>query len=211
MKTDHLIDVLTTNLEPSSRGRLAKSLMWALVIGGVAAFALMLATVGLRPDIAGTDHLAVLAVKVAFTLSLAGAGAALLARLMRSGRYGRRFLALALLPFIAVTLAGLAVAAMAPPGAKMATGSEWASCVVCIPLFAVIPFVALIWALRLGAPTKLVRTGAIAGLVAGAIGATAYAFHCPVDSLPFAAIWYGAPILLIGFIGAVLGPRLLSW
>jgi len=31
--------------------------------------------------------------------------------------------------------------------------------------------------------------GAIAGLVAGSLGATAYAFHCPDDSVPFIAIW----------------------
>jgi len=35
------------------------------------------------------------------------------------------------------------------------------------------------------APTDLTRTGALAGLVAGGISATAYAFHCMDDSLPF--------------------------
>ena len=46
------------------------------------------------------------------------------------------------------------------------------------------------------------------GLVAGALGATAYAFHCPDDSVPFIAIWYGTLVVLCGVIGAILGPRL---
>jgi len=65
--------------------------------------------------------------------------------------------------------------------------------------------------LRKGAPTNLRRAGAIAGLVAGALGATAYAFHCPDDSVPFIAIWYGTLVALCGAIGAMLGPRLLRW
>ena len=89
--------------------------------------------------------------------------------------------------------------------------TQWATCILCIPLFALIPFVALIWALRKGAPTNLTRTGAIAGLVAGALGAAAYALHCPDDSLPFIAIWYGAMVLLCSWIGARLGPWVLRW
>jgi len=65
--------------------------------------------------------------------------------------------------------------------------------------------------LRKGAPTNLKRTGAIAGLVAGALGAMAYAFHCPDDFLPFLAFWYGGLIALCAFIGAKFGPRLLRW
>jgi hypothetical protein len=49
----------------------------------------------------------------------------------------------------------------------MVFGPQWAACLICIPLFAAVPFASLIWALRKGAPTNLTRTGAIAGLVAG--------------------------------------------
>jgi hypothetical protein len=51
----------------------------------------------------------------------------------------------------------------------------------------------------------------IAGLVAGALGATAYAFNCADDSLPFIAIWYRGSIALCTFIGSKLGPKLLRW
>jgi len=90
-------------------------------------------------------------------------------------------------------------------------GTHWALCLYCIPLFAVIPFAVLIWALRQGAPTNLSRTGAIAGLVAGALGAAAYALHCPDDSIPFIAVWYGVSIAACAFVGAQIGPRLLRW
>jgi hypothetical protein len=74
-----------------------------------------------------------------------------------------------------------------------------------------VPFVALTWFLRTGAPTNLRLTGAIAGLLAGALGATAYAFHCPDDSVPFIAFWYATMIGLCCLLGALAGPKLLRW
>jgi hypothetical protein len=45
----------------------------------------------------------------------------------------------------------------------------------------------------------LLRTGALAGLVAGGISAAAYALHCPDDSLPFVALWFGGTIVSLYF------------
>jgi hypothetical protein len=213
MKTDRLIDMLSTNLEPVKHGQVWKTLAGALVIGVVAAFCAMLATVGLRNNLADGSYFSFLALKLLFTLSLIGTGAALLIRLMRPGQDGRELLAVIFLPFLALGLAGIVSLALGHSAAwgSMIFGTQWAVSLFCIPLFAVVPFAALIWALGNGAPTNLKRAGAIAGLVAGALGAAAYAFHCPDDSLPFIAIWYGAPIVLCAFIGAKLGPRLLRW
>ncbi|SDR61784.1 hypothetical protein SAMN05519103_07618 [Rhizobiales bacterium GAS113] len=213
MKTDHLIRILSTNLEPVKRGQLGKTLAGALVIAGLAAFCLMLAVVSVRPDVAGRAHLPFLAVELLFALGLVAAGAAFLGISMSPGRDGRKTFALIFLPFVAIFAAGLAALARADSSDWSSTlvGTEWAACLICIPLFAVMPFGALIWALRKAAPADLQRTGAIAGLVAGALGAAAYAFHCPDDSLPFIAIWFSVPIVLCAFIGATLGPRLLRW
>jgi hypothetical protein len=185
----------------------------ALAIGGVAAFCLMFATVGLRPDVPGGAHLSFIAVKLPFTLSLIGVGAALLIRSMHPGRDARKAIAFIPVPFVAIVLTGLIALALGGPAGwgRMVLGSGWAGCLACTPLFALIPFAALIWALRRAAPTNLKRAGAIAGVVAGALGAAVYAFHCPDDSVPFIAILYGAPIALFAFIGAKLGPRLLRW
>ncbi len=46
MKTDQLIDMLSTNVEPVKSGQVLKPLIWALAIGGAASFCVMLATVG---------------------------------------------------------------------------------------------------------------------------------------------------------------------
>jgi len=213
MKTDQLIDMLSTNVEPVQQGRLRKTLVWALVVGGAAAFCLMLTTVGLRTGVTDGFLPGYLTLKLLFTLSLIGVGAALLERLMRPGQDGRKLFAFLFLPFFIVVCAGVASLIFGQPMAwgRMMFGMHWATCLLCIPLFAVGPFAALIWALRKGAPTNLRRAGAIAGLVAGALGATAYAFHCPDDSVPFIAIWYGTLVALCGAIGALLGPRLLRW
>jgi hypothetical protein len=93
----------------------------------------------------------------------------------------------------------------------MLFGMNWMTCLLCIPLFAVLPFIALVWFLRNGAPTNLRLTGAITGLLAGALGATAYAFHCPDDSVPFIAFWYASMVGFCSLIGALLGPKLLRW
>jgi hypothetical protein len=213
MKTDQLIDMLSTNVEPVKHGQLGKTLAWALVIGGAASFCVMLATVGLRSEAAGGIHIGFLALKLLFMLSVIGTGTALLMKLIRPGQEVRKLFGFLFLPFVVAGLIGIVALALQPSAAwdRMILGTEWVSCLICIPLFAIVPFALLIWALRKGAPTNLKRTGAIAGLVAGALGATAYAFHCSDDSLPFVAIWYGAMVVLCAWIGARLGPRVLRW
>jgi len=212
MKTDQLINLLSTNLEPVKRGETKKMLTWTILAGGLAAVCLMLATVGLRPG-GGWFLSGYLLLKLLFMLILIGAGAALLAKLVSPGQDGRKLYTVILLAFLAIGSAGVCALLLGPPTARdqMMMGSQWATCALCIPLFAIVPFSALIWALRRGAPTNLRRTGAIAGLVAGALGAVAYAFHCPDDSIPFIALWYGGMVALCALLGAMLGPRLLRW
>jgi hypothetical protein len=213
MKTDQLIDMLSTNVEPVKSGQIWKPLVWALAIGGAASFCVMLATVGLRTESAGGIQVGFLALKLLFMLSVIGTGTALLMKLSRPGQEARKLFRFLFLPFLVAGFVGIVALALQPSSAwdRMILGTEWATCLFCIPLFAIVPFAVLIWALRKGAPTNLKRTGAIAGLVAGALGAIAYAFHCPDDSLPFMAIWYGAMIAICAWIGARLGPRLLRW
>jgi hypothetical protein len=215
VNTDRLIDVLSANLEPVTPGQLRKTLALALVTGGAAAFGLMLATVGPRPEIYMVPHLEWLALKLFFALSLIIAGAPSLIRSMRPEPNDGRF-TLVFFPFLVVSATAIATLLLAHPKAWRgmllgATSVSWARCFLCIPFFAAIPLAVLIWALRTGAPTRLERCGAIAGIVAGAVGAAAYAFNCSSDSVPFVAFWYGAAIALCAFIGAQLGPRLLRW
>ena len=213
MKTDQLIDLLSTNVVRVDRRRLGGTLASALAVGAVLAFCAMLITVGLRPDLATGENLTFLALKLLFTLALLFLGARFLVRAMRPGRETRKPFTLIFLPFIAAGIAALVALAIVPPSTwrSMILGTMWAAPLICIPLFAIVPFGVLIWALRKGAPTNLRRTGAMAGLVAGAVGGSAYAFGCPINSIAFIAVWYGAAIALCTLIGTLVGPRLLRW
>ena len=214
MKTEQLIEMLSTNIEPVDRGELRTTLTTAVVLGGAAAFCLMLSTVSVRDDLVATgSSLLFLSLKLGFALTVLAAGLAFLSKTIRPGQQARTPLQLTLVPFIAVGVAAIAELSFrfsATPH-PMTTGTHWVMCLYCIPLFAAFPFALLVWALRRGAPTNLTRTGAMAGLVAGAIGTAAYAFHCPDDSLPFIALWYVASIAFCAGVGALLGPRVLRW
>jgi len=213
MKTDDLIDMLGTNVEPVKGGQLRNTLLIALAVGGVAAFCLMLAILGLPAGSPGGASIGYKAVALAFTLGLVAAGASFLVRAARPVEPGRKLLMLIGLLFLAIVSAGIAALLLAHPTAwvGMVFGPQWAACLLCIPLFSIAPFASLIWALRKGAPTNLVLTGAIAGLVAGALGGTVFALNHVGGSIPFVALWYGGPIVLCTLAGAILGPRLLRW
>jgi Negative regulator of sigma F len=70
VNTDRLIDVLSTNLEPVNRVQLGKALALAMVVGGAAAFGLILTTVGPRSHFELTPHLEWTAAKLFFALSI---------------------------------------------------------------------------------------------------------------------------------------------
>ena len=209
MKTDELINMLGTNLEPVKGGDLRNTLMIALAVGAALASCLMLAIFGVPAG--GVVGLKILT--LAFALGLVVAGARFLIGSARPVEPGRKPLIVIGVLFCALILAGGTALVLAHPAAwsGMIFGSQWVACLVCIPLFAAAPFASLIWALRKGAPTNLMRTGAIAGLVAGALGAAVFAFHHPGGAIPFIALWYGGSILLCAVVGAILGSRLLRW
>jgi hypothetical protein len=61
------------------------------------------------------------------------------------------------------------------------------------------------------APTRLRLAGAVAGLLAGAVGALVYCLHCPEMGAPFIGFWYLLGTLIPTSVGALLGPQLLRW
>jgi hypothetical protein len=216
VNTDRLIDALSANLQPARSDQFRKTLLRAILASGAAAVVLMLATVGPRPDLGSTAHLEWIAVKLLFALSVIGAAAPLLLKLMRPSLGSRMHWAPVLLPFLAAMAVAFAMLLVDGPQAwsamlRGATEVSPARCLLCILFFAAVPLAALIWSLRRGAPTRLRLCGAIAGVVAGGLGAAAYAFTCPSDTIPFITIWYTAAIALCALIGAQLGPRLLRW
>jgi hypothetical protein len=215
VKTDQLIDMLSANLEPVDSRRLGKTLVLAILAGGTGAAVLMLATVGLRAGLPAA-HLEWAALKLVLPLIVIGFGTPALARSMFPGLETRTNWPLVFFPFVVAIAAGLAMLLIVRPEAwiTMLLGAgpmRSPRCFLCILSFAAIPLAVLIWALREGAPTRLEASGTLAGIVAGGIGAVAYAFNCDSDTIPFITIWYSAAILLCAFIGAKLAPRVLRW
>lgn len=216
MNTDRLVDLLSSHLEPIGRVHFGRTLLVAMLTGGAVAFAVMLATVGPRADFDSVAHLEWTAVKLLFAVSVICSAAPRLLRSMRPGLEKEDLPGLVLLPFFVAIAAALAMLFFVTPQTwsamlRGATSISPTRCLLCIAFFATVPFAALVWTLRQGAPTRLALSGAIAGVVAGGFGAAAYAFSCRSDTIPFIAFCYGAGIALCAFIGAQLGPRLLRW
>ena len=213
MKTDDLIAMLGTNVEPIGRGLVGRTISIAVAAGAVIALGFMLVGLGIRADLTTTRATVFLLLKVVFALAVVGVAVRYLMRLARPGaERGVSPLAITV-PFAAIALLGAISLGAAPSSHwdKMIVGDQWLECLLSIPIIAIAPFAVTIFAVRRAAPTNLVRAGAVAGLIAGGVSAMAYALHCTDDSLPFVAVWYGGTILLCTLAGAALGPRLLRW
>jgi hypothetical protein len=213
MKTDDLVALLSTNPEPVDRRLVVRTLHVALAAGSAAALGITLVGLGVRPDLMTARALMFLAAKLAFAIGIVSLALVYLTRLARPGGERRTPSFLVALPFMVIVALAAVSLGLAPSSHwdKMIVGDEWLDCLLSIPIIAVVPFAVTIFAVRRAAPTNLVRTGAVAGLIAGAVSAMAYALHCRDDSLPFVAVWYGGTIVLCTLAGAALGPRLLRW
>jgi hypothetical protein len=213
MKTDDLIAMLSTNVEPVDRRKLARTFGAALAVGGAAAVGVVLLGFGLRTDLSNIHALVSVLLKMIFTIVVLGLASTYLIRFARPGGGRRAPLAVLALPFAAIILLA-AISLVSAPHAHwndMIVGDQWLECLLSIPVIAIAPFAVIIWAVRQAMPTDLRRAGALAGLVAGGLSATGYALHCVDDSVPFIALWYGGTIALCTLAGWALGPRLLRW
>ena len=213
MKTDELIHLLATDDRPVQRNAIEQRFVVAALAGIAGAGVLMLSLFGLRPDLLATMALPMFWGKLVFAAALAAAGLALLRRMARPGMaLGHAALWQAVPPLVMWAMALWALSQVsAAERMPLILGSTWRTCPFNIAALSVPAFVAGFWALKGAAPTRLVWTGAGAGLLAGALGALVYALHCPEMVTPFLAVWYVAGMAIPTALGAVLGPRLLRW
>lgn len=65
--------------------------------------------------------------------------------------------------------------------------------------------------LRTMAPTRIAAASRALGLLAGGVGTSAYALHCPYESAGYIAVWYGLSLLAVLLAGRYLLPRRLVW
>lgn len=213
MKTDDLISMLSTNVEPVDHRHIVRNISMAVVAGAAVAVATVFFVLGPRANLTTVATFIPALLKVAITVIILVPASIYLIKLSRPGGERRTPLAFVVLPFIAVMLLAAVSLAFAPAyhwHGKI-FGDEWLECVISIPLIAIVPFFMIVWAVRQMAPTDLARAGAIAGLVAGCLSAIGYALHCADDTVPFIALWFGGTIALCTFAGWKLGPKLLRW
>ena len=214
MRTNELIDKLVADhaAQPPPKP-VAHHLVIALVGGVAISAALLLITLGLRPDIMaalGTWR---------FDLKLGGSLLLVIAAswvALRLSRPTTRFLSVmpallvpTLLLFVEVVYELVTVPAST--WTSLAMGANGVICVASIMALSVIPLAAAIYALRWGAPMSPAVMGAVGGLLAGALGATVFATHCTDDSPLFVAIWYVLAIGLVSMFGLVIGRHALRW
>jgi len=213
METDKLIAMLSRDAEPVAAGAVSRRYGLALAAGVAGAFVLMVAFLGVRPDIAQAAREPMFWVKLALPCALLAVALVAAARLARPGvRVGYAAEAL-LVPIGAIwALAGVALYSAAPgERLDLVLGKTWAVCPFNIAMLSLPAFAASFWAMRGLAPTRPAVAGAFSGLLAGAVGAAAYCLHCPEMAPPFLGTWYLLGMALPAAAGAAAGPLLLRW
>ncbi|MGM0584867.1 MAG: NrsF family protein [Pseudomonadota bacterium] len=211
MNTDDLIRELAADGAAPRRPSAELGLALALPAAFLACCFAVLELFGLRPGLGGYALTGVGALKFLGGLVLAMAAARIAARLARPGlRRQLCPLSIAAAAGVAGVAAALVLRAesLAPLGAAVegAIRCTWPILALAAPLLA-----AAMAVLRTGAPTRPAAAGAAAGLASGALGAVAYALHCPADDLLLVSLGYGGAIGLSAIAGAAVGARALSW
>lgn len=213
MNTDDLITLLVNHEGPVDRHALAKRLGFALIAGLLGASLMTVAIYGVRSDLVEVARTPLFWAKVALPASLALLGSWLMQRLARPGVKGGALWGLLGLPLVLVWL-GAAISLLGAPvdaRADLVLGRTWRTCALNIALLSLPCLIAVFWALRGLAPTRLRQAGAAGGLLAGSSATLAYCLHCPEMGVPFWGLWYVLGMLLPTLLGAALGPRLLRW
>ena len=213
MKTEDLISMLATRAQPVETHAVQRRYWSALGWGAFGATLLMAIWLGVRRDIAVASLLPMFWVKLAFPgLLLGGAVMAAQSLSQPGARVGRASYWIAL-PVLAMWLLGAVVLAGADPAVRerLLFGISWTVCPFYIATLSIPGFVAIGWAMKGLAPTRLALAGAFAGLAAGALGAMAYALYCPEMAAPFLGIWYLAGMAIPTVVGAVIGPLIFRW
>ena len=213
MKTHDLVVMLATGAGEVAPNAARRHFAVALGCGALGAAVLMGILLGVRHDLGAAVLLPMFWVKFAFVACLAAASLLAVLRLSRPGLRLAWVPGALAAPVLAMWLLAASVLMRADPSqrAKLLLGETWTSCPFLVALLSAPAFVALLWAMRTLAPTRLGLAGAATGGLSGAVGALVYCLHCPEMEAPFLGIWYLIGMLIPTAVGALLGPRLLRW
>ena len=211
LRTDDLIKALAADAPSVSRLGMMSALALAMIPAAALSFLILLASVGVRPDLAAAFLGGPVAFKFAVTITLAVSALLLSVRISRPDQ--NPHIPFYLLPPILLVLCGLLFEVVATrTGVKTAMLENTpAACVGLILLFSLPPLIAAFFIMRRGAARHPAFAGAATGLFAAGIGATVYALHCPNDDAIYVGVWYGLAAAIAAGVGALLGRKILSW
>lgn len=210
MKTDELIAAIAADVQPVRRSP-ERTMIGALAAGVAVALLAFLWALGARPDIAQALHTWRFVLKLVIVAMIALLVTRECIRLMRPQAPPSVWPILAAVTLLAAALVVELLISPSSTWSQKLVGTNSLICLTSIPLLSLAPLASFMIALRSGAPTAPVWTGALVGLASAALGATLYALHCTDDSPLFVATWYGAAAMLMTGVGAILGGRLLRW
>jgi hypothetical protein len=187
-----------------------------LILLLLAAAALVIQWLGMRPDLAAGQLHPMLLLRAGTLLLLGGVSTfALLGHAHPGvGRIDQGWRAAALLaslfPLSAVLLAlqSPAAAAAAMGGSVRVDGLECVMVSLSAGLLCAAP---MLLHLRRGAPVAPERAGMLVGLAAGSLGAFAYSLHCPFNDFVYIGVWNGLAVAVAAVVGRLVVPPLIRW
>ncbi|MGM4906650.1 NrsF family protein [Tardiphaga sp. 866_E4_N2_1] len=212
MDTDRLIETLAADNDQRPRS-VSTQLAMALLVTLPVVAAMLLVTLGIRPDFMSAMRNPFFDTKFLVTLALAIPAIVISVHLSRpEASLGRWIWLLLLSPFILIV--ALIVEMTMPQRAPMMVriiGRNSSLCSAAITLLSLPILGGAMIALRHGAPSRPAVAGALAGLMSAGLGATFYAAHCADDSPLFVATWYTLAALVVAALGAAIGSKVLRY
>jgi hypothetical protein len=209
--TQFNIQQLVDDLEPVRSLRPKQSMAASLIITG-AILLLIVLWLGPREDMmAGRpDTMFLLRGGILLLLGLANGYAVLGMASPSVGRQGTGW-QIALAAAALFPLAALIVAMSVSPADAVYATRTGMQCLRMSVMGGLATAIPMVLHLRRGAPTSPERAGWLTGLASGGLGAFAYGFHCPFNSIIYIGLWYTLAVGICAVIGRLVVPRLIRW
>jgi hypothetical protein len=213
MKTQDLVTRLAADTVRVERDAVRASFSRALLLGLVGSTMLLAMLYETRTDMPQALATAAFWIKLAFPVVVLAATLGLAERLARPGAKTKAAWLLTALALAMVWSGAAALVLVAPPAIELhlAVPDAWPSSSLNIAILSIPPLFATMSAMRGLAPTKLVRAGVSAGMLASAEAVLVYTLYCVDTTMPYWGVPYVLGTLVPSVLGGALGPWLLRW
>lgn len=212
MTTAELIEQLSRDARPVPRHTIDLRVGGGMICGAAATLIMVIALVGIRPDVAPASMTTPFWVKAAYAACYGLLGYLLVRQLATPETQVPRGLWIAAVP-AGLLMIGAVGEWNSINGAvqnELLVQKSWRAVPIIVAL-AVPVYAGVAWAFGRLAPTKLWAAGAAAGLASGGIAATLFSLTCQEVSPTYLLTRFTAAIAIVVAAGAIAGPRMLRW